>query len=1048
MSSRITRSRKDQQAHLTQAPDTSNKDIHAPAAATIVAKTAKKARRSKKMRATETVDPSEPLAVPQQDIVTADPKRPAKTPVKTSSAKTMSKLSAESAMAGHKRTSSTEPGGTAAKKTKRVRAQPDAEPVKQHAAKYMLPSLDNLDDGPGIVPKAIVSSDANQERTHHAEAPLPKQQTDSAPLEVTTVASEDEPESSGASSSEFSNDGTDEDSSSGQSDSDLEIMEKDPMVLGRQLSAERPTWTTSDAASADGTSKGKEAVSSKPEATGKKYAKGNRTSKTKTPKQPNIEHPTWKTPVTNVEGSKVAHAPIQKKEEEESGVDRLGPGAGAPTVGDATQGYVLVLPEKTGPLNLMVQHPDVQAAARHSFPRVERELLTIHAFPNMLIRRGFVRAALAASANELGLEVLEAQILKNESFARTLGGIPSQRISTFRKELKELSQNAAVAYYGLAPGACAPKVEWLLSELIYIYPNLDFERTNGSWEKPYSHPLIVYVIQQAFFEGQGSHAQRFPEMFKSSLADRKEELELPMAMVALVCTTIHAGLLQWKTGQYTKMEFTGNAFIDKYREHITLMQHTLEKNRRGYHTTMHNLYKSGKWIYGKGYQQVPEQTDCDVNPDTTPLSPKLAEIEREYVIPVNIRGEVVPFTTSGSPRLPNEWAVRYVDGAAVYVRYIPNSVIKANIPCWSWTENKETTCLLPLLSVLAFGANDIAIEFPPVDGVIGLSVPHVSSLADWRHSISHRVQFIDALENPKSRVYEPRHFLMKLNHPDKIIDCHNSGAHNLLYFGEDFPCVLKPRFTPKLAVYPTSGKLDPPGNRPWMLGLESMSLIVPNHDPFEFKIDMINPFRDNASALPEYDNMIHVVLDSCTSATYLPAYVAHAIRHKWLQNSQDILKLDENEEVRRYTGYCGPERDLHDCDIVFTFVGEDGQSVNFQCPALPFLKSHYPLPSHKDESPPTRFICSVGSFADSKIPDKDRSYFILGINFYWSAFIDHCGMIKDPTTPVSDYSKFSSPYVRLAPQRARKEDGTMGHAEDFSFLRDVAPKFYEPVQET
>ncbi|KAI0821717.1 hypothetical protein BC628DRAFT_1393213 [Trametes gibbosa] len=278
------------------------------------------------------------------------------------------------------------------------------------------------------------------------------------------------------------------------------------------------------------------------------------------------------------------------KEEEDDMDSLIAPGAAASTCTGSNK-YVLVLPEKNGTLSLLAQHPDVQDVSRHSFLRVERELLTVHAFPDTLVRRRFVCEALAASAKELGHEGLEAQIVESESFARTLGAIPSQRISTFRSELKELSQNATVAYYGLTPGVCAPKVEWLLGELIYIYPNLDFERTNGSWEKPYGHPLILCMIQQAFFNGDGSHAARFPDMFKSTLIGRPDELELPMAMVALVCTAIHAGLLQWRTGKHTKIEFTGNAFIDKYREHITFMHHTQDKNPRGYHATMHKLYK-------------------------------------------------------------------------------------------------------------------------------------------------------------------------------------------------------------------------------------------------------------------------------------------------------------------------------------------------------------------------------------------------------------------------------------------------------------------------
>ncbi|KAI0819371.1 hypothetical protein BC628DRAFT_1036872 [Trametes gibbosa] len=360
-------------------------------------------------------------------------------------------------------------------------------------------------------------------------------------------------------------------------------------MLEQQLSAERPRWTTSSPSGSKGISpvlsRRSEESSSKPPT-----KKVKESSKTETPKQPNLEHPFWNNmPAAGVENPVTNTVPAAKLELVHDNA-ALGD---AGTLASSSPGtYRLVLPDKSGPLNLLAQHPDIQAAARLSFIRVERELVTNHAFPNTLIRRGFVRDALAASAKQLGLEALESQILNNPQFSRTLGAIPSQRISTFRLEVKDISQNATTAHYGLVPGSCASKVEWLLGELIYIYPNLDFERNSGSWEKPYGHPLVAHILQQAFFNGPDSVGRTFPDMFKSSLADRQQEPEVPMAMVALAGTAIHAGLLQWQTGQYLKIDFTSNAFLDKYREHITFMAHTQDKNARAFHTMMHNLYKA------------------------------------------------------------------------------------------------------------------------------------------------------------------------------------------------------------------------------------------------------------------------------------------------------------------------------------------------------------------------------------------------------------------------------------------------------------------------
>ncbi|CDO74226.1 hypothetical protein BN946_scf184721.g5 [Trametes cinnabarina] len=446
----------------------------------------------------------------------------------------------------------------------------------------MLPDLSNVEDSTPAVVESRASTKHALEPVKHTK-PKVSEHTSECGVLVPAPALCDGETSSSASDSEYNSSGED----GLVEDSDLEILERDPNELERQLSAERPRWTSE---------------SSEPvvlEARNKDMEQmGNDKVARKTHKQPNVEHPIWKDlPETQIAPLLNVLAP---KTEPDIGDSKDGLRAPNANTAAASQmganTYQLVFPEKSGPLNLLAQHAHIQAAARQSFIRVERELVMTHAFPNTLLRQCFVREALAASARELGHKALEAQILDNDQFARTLGSIPNQRISTFRSELKDLAQNSTAAHYGLVPGQCALKVKWLLGELIYIYPNLDFERNSGSWEKPYGHPLVLHILQQAFFGGPDSVSRRFPEIFVSSLQDKSEEHELPMAMVALVGTAIHAGLLQWQTGQFMKIEFSGNTFIDKYREHITFMMHTQTENARGYHTAMHNLYKAASGL--------------------------------------------------------------------------------------------------------------------------------------------------------------------------------------------------------------------------------------------------------------------------------------------------------------------------------------------------------------------------------------------------------------------------------------------------------------------
>lgn len=119
-----------------------------------------------------------------------------------------------------------------------------------------------------------------------------------------------------------------------------------------------------------------------------------------------------------------------------------------------------------------------------------------------------------------------------------------------------------------------------------------------------------------------------------------------------------------------------------------------------------------------------------------------------------------------------------------------------------------------------------------------------------------------------------------------------------------------------------------------------------------------------------------------TSATFLPRVVHNEIRDNWLRNSSEILNLDANEDI---DSYCGPERNLDNCEVVFTFIGQDGGPVDFRCPAKPFLRSYFPLPSERGEEHPSRY-CSIVKYwplvdkiTGKVLPrDSERFYWVLG----------------------------------------------------------------------
>ena len=146
----------------------------------------------------------------------------------------------------------------------------------------------------------------------------------------------------------------------------------------------------------------------------------------------------------------------------------------------------------------------------------------------------------------------------------------------------------------------------------------DNSTNSVTWTKPYQHPAVAATLQQAFFSSSTDIGLTQTAIFTSSVADRPNEPEIPMHMLALTATAvfyffirrnyfpclttsyasqIHAALMNRRLAFSGKtIDFSANNFSDAYNEHLLILTNIQTKKLRAYHKLMHDLYQTARYV--------------------------------------------------------------------------------------------------------------------------------------------------------------------------------------------------------------------------------------------------------------------------------------------------------------------------------------------------------------------------------------------------------------------------------------------------------------------
>ncbi|KAI0683941.1 hypothetical protein BC835DRAFT_1466986 [Cytidiella melzeri] len=254
-----------------------------------------------------------------------------------------------------------------------------------------------------------------------------------------------------------------------------------------------------------------------------------------------------------------------------------------------------VPPPPTLPLSLKAQPVKLQQLIRTAIRMSTGDYLFKSAYPSEKNHWKGLCATLHRCATRLKFQEYAERFENDVTFGEDIAQHLLARIANRRGEVKYNATTCVAGYYGLLPGPeCAERVKDLVDNFTYIFPE---EGGVMRRNKPFKHRCILRVITKSFFEGgRGEHsslAEKHSKHFLLTFKEgtKKDELELPIPIVALAATAVHCALLEWKSGEHIKHPFHGDTYQPIYEHHVKVLEDIRNEGGK-YHRLMADLYQT------------------------------------------------------------------------------------------------------------------------------------------------------------------------------------------------------------------------------------------------------------------------------------------------------------------------------------------------------------------------------------------------------------------------------------------------------------------------
>ncbi|KAJ3557076.1 hypothetical protein NM688_g1668 [Phlebia brevispora] len=194
------------------------------------------------------------------------------------------------------------------------------------------------------------------------------------------------------------------------------------------------------------------------------------------------------------------------------------------------------------------------------------------------------------TVGSLGFADIAAHLEEDQRFRVQMNAVAESHLGSIRGNLKKTANRFVQSEYNLVARKAGLRVASLLTLCQWIYPS-DAGKI-PDFKKPFKHDIFAQLLAAYFFNGSDSISSSVAMKFKSSLRDKPDELEIPEAMLGLVCATVALSISDWASGAYLGLQEYDTTLAEEFYSDVMVEFNVMkESSMAKYHRVMHGVYK-------------------------------------------------------------------------------------------------------------------------------------------------------------------------------------------------------------------------------------------------------------------------------------------------------------------------------------------------------------------------------------------------------------------------------------------------------------------------